>query len=235
LLLGWKVKDLLLAMPTTPNFDQLARPYRWLEYLTFGPILQQTRTHFLPELTQSRHALVLGDGDGRFTRALLRANPQIQIHAIDLSAAMLRALQRSAHPHQNRLTTEVADLRHWIPASSVQYDLIATHFFLDCLTTEEIASLATRLTPHTTPNGLWIVSDFQIPPTPFGHWIAEPLISLLYKAFDLLTHLHVRHLPNHPSALQNANWALKSHHPRLKGLLISQLWQKSSSQAPSTN
>jgi SAM-dependent methyltransferase len=209
-----------------PNFDRLARPYRWLEYLTFGPILQQTRTHFLPELTQSRQALILGDGDGRFTAALLRSNPQIQIHAVDLSPAMLRALERSAQPNQNRLTTETADLRHWSPAPNIQYDLIATHFFLDCLTTQEIATLAARLTPHTTATAHWLISDFAIPPTPFGHWIAKPLISLLYKAFDLLTHLSLRQLPNHPSALQNANWLLKSHHPRLKGLLISQLWRK---------
>ena len=60
-----------------PNFDLIARPYRWLEYLTFGPTLQQTRLHYLPALLHSRNALVLGDGDGRFIAALLAANPTI--------------------------------------------------------------------------------------------------------------------------------------------------------------
>src|SRR5206468_3304021 len=54
-----------------PNFNLIARPYRALEHLTFGPALQRTRTHFLPLLADRQNALILGDGDGRFTAALL--------------------------------------------------------------------------------------------------------------------------------------------------------------------
>jgi SAM-dependent methyltransferase len=217
-----------------PNFDKLAKPYRWLEYLTFGPILQQTRTHYLPELADRRQALILGDGDGRFTAALLRANPKIQVHAVDLSPAMLQALHRSAYPHTSRLTTEAADLRNWQPVLGSQYDLIATHFFLDCLTTEEIASLASRITPATTPNAQWLISDFAVPPTPFGNLLARPLIALLYQAFRLLTGLNRghagTHLPNHQQPLEQSGWSLTAHHPRLQGLLISQLWSINSNQ-----
>ena len=57
------------------NFDLIARPYRWLEYLTFGPALARCRNHFLPQLTDRRAALVLGDGDGRFLARLLAPTP----------------------------------------------------------------------------------------------------------------------------------------------------------------
>jgi ubiquinone/menaquinone biosynthesis C-methylase UbiE len=210
---------------STPNFDPLAKPYRWLEYLTFGPYLQRTRTHYLPQLTHCHQALVLGDGDGRFTVQLLRINPQIKIHAIDASPKMLAALQKSAGSSASRITTEAADLRYWQPPPNARYDLIATHFFLDCLTTEEISSLAQRLTPATTPGAQWLVSDFAIPPTAFGRLFAAPLIALLYHAFRVLTSLHLTHLPNHQSALEKSGWTFESHHQHLKGLLISQLWQ----------
>ena len=50
------------AVSRTLNFDRLARPYRWLEYATFGRTLERCRFHFLPALTSARRALVLGDG-----------------------------------------------------------------------------------------------------------------------------------------------------------------------------
>ena len=213
-------------MLPSPNFDPLAKPYRWLEYLTFGPYLQRTRTHYVQQLIHCRQALILGDGDGRFTASLLRINPQIQIHAIDASPKMLQALQKSAGSNADRVTTETADLRYWQPPSNARYDLIAAHFFLDCLTTEEISTLAQRLTPSTTPNAQWLLSEFAIPPTIFGHLLATPLIAFLYRAFRLLTNLRLTHLPNHQSALENSGWTLQASHPHLSGLLISQLWRR---------
>ena len=213
-------------MNPTPNFDPLAKPYRWLEYLTFGPYLQRTRTHFLNELTHCRQALVLGDGDGRFTAQLLRINPEIQIHAVDASPKMLAALQKSAGRNANRVTTEAADLRHWQPNTNHRYDLIATHFVLDCLTTEEVANLAQRLTPATTPNSQWLISDFAIPENVLGRGIAKSLIRLLYLAFRLLTNLRITHLPNHPQSLTQAGWRLQHHFPLLAGLLVSQIWTR---------
>ena len=64
-----------------PDFDRLARLYRWMEYLTFGPWLQRCRSAFLGGIANSRRALVLGDGDGRFTARLLADCPAIRIDA----------------------------------------------------------------------------------------------------------------------------------------------------------
>jgi len=237
--LGWKGKDLLLnrspaaATDPAPNFDPLARPYRWLEYLTFGPFLWRCRIHFLPHLAGCRSALVLGDGDGRFTARLLRDNPQIHIHAVDASPRMIALLQRNAKPDFACLTTEVADLRLWKPAESPRYDLIVTHFFLDCLTTEEITALARSLTPAVAPGGFWLVSEFTIPPTAFGRAVAMPLVAILYRAFRLFTGLRPQSLPGYACALTASGWTIQSQRPHLRGLLLSQLWQRTSQPAES--
>jgi hypothetical protein len=208
-----------------PNFDGLAGPYRWLEYLSFGPFLWRCRVHFLPQLGDCRRALVLGDGDGRFTAALLRSNSQISVHAVDLSPTMIETVEHAAKAHLSRLTTEIADLRRWFPGHLSRYDLIVSNFFLDCLTSGEVAVLAQRLAVSVEPGALWVVSDFAVPQTIFGALVARPMVSALYLAFRWLTGLRIRALPDHARALAAAGWILKSERGSLNGLLLSQLWQ----------
>jgi hypothetical protein len=102
------------------------------------------------------------------------------------------------------------------------------HFFLDCLTTEEVESLAAKLRAIVSPSGLWLVSEFAIPAGWFGRLVAAPLVSGLYLAFAWLTGLSVRSLPDHRSALRAAGFALQQRRAWLGGLLVSELWSASS-------
>ncbi|WP_162601456.1 class I SAM-dependent methyltransferase [Occallatibacter savannae] len=205
----------------TPDFNRLARVYRWMEWLTFGPFLERCRSAYIPTLTRCRRALILGDGDGRFTARLLRSNPAIEIDAVDASPAMLRQLAGRSPSH--RIRTCVADARAFTP-SRHDYDLIATHFFLDCLTQNEVSDLASRLRRHAAPGATWLISEFAIPSSFFGRVFAAPLVRLLYLAFRLLTNLQIRSLPDHHSALSQSGWTLRSQRKFLGGLLVSEAW-----------
>lgn len=206
-----------------PDFDRLARLYRWMEFLTFGPWLGRCRYAFLGDLTGCRRAVVLGDGDGRFTAKLLHANPTIEIDAVDLSCAMLRTVLGHAGKNSARVRAQVADVRAWKPTNP-PCDLIVTHFFLDCFTQDEVRSLAGKLRSALLPSGFWVVSEFTIPEGVFGRWVARPVIWLLYRAFGLLTGLAVRHLPDHAAALRAAGFALRKRRSFLRGLLAAELW-----------
>jgi len=209
------------------NFDPIARPYRWLEYCTFGRSLEHCRTHFIARLRDPRQALVLGDGDGRFLAALLAANPHLEADAVDTSAAMLRLLAHRAQAAnaRQRLRTHHTSALSFTPERN--YDLIATHFFLDCLTQPELNSLAARLTPHLAPRALWLVSDFRIPTGPM-RWPALALVRALYLGFRLLTGLRTTTLPDHAAALTAAGLTPIAHHRSLAGLLTTELWQRAS-------
>lgn len=215
-------------MSSAPNFNRLARPYRWLEYATFGPCLARARSAFIPQLSACRRGLVIGDGDGRFTAELLRANPSIHIDAIDASPAMLSALVRRTGRHAARVRTQLADARDWQSSPpngpDPHYDAIFTHFFLDCLTTEEVQSLAATVRNVAAPSAVWVVSDFAIPPGWYGSTVARPLVWVLYRAFGWLTGLGVRNLPDHHSALVAAGFILQDRRTWLGGLLTSELW-----------
>jgi SAM-dependent methyltransferase len=211
-------------MKRPPNFNHLARAYRWMEYASFGPWLWRCRCTFLDQLKTRRNALVVGDGDGRFTARLLGENPGVVIDALDVSHNMLRALIRNAGLRSARVRVHLADARLWDSAGT-RYDLIVTHFFLDCLTTKEVNSFANRLRPCVTPEALWVVSEFAVPRSLFGWLVAFPVVTGLYLAFDLLTGVAVHHLPDHRKALANAGFTLVEERKRLGGLLVSQLWK----------
>ena len=78
------------------NCDRLARWYRWLEYLGWGRGLERRREQFLPETSDARHVLMLGEGDGRFLAAFLRANPHAEVDYVDLSVGMLALAEKRA-------------------------------------------------------------------------------------------------------------------------------------------
>ncbi len=207
----------------TADFNRLARVYRWMEYASFGPWLWWCRCAFLKELTGCRRAVVLGDGDGRFTARLLAANRAIAIDAVDASLAMLRALVHRAGADAGRVRAHCCDARRWQPRAA-DYDLIVTHFFLDCLTTDAIRALAAGMRSAAAREARWLVSEFAEPESWYGHAVARPIVRLLYRAFGLLTGLGVRELPDHHAALRQAGFALEKKRAWLGGLIVSELW-----------
>lgn len=212
------------------NFDRLARPYRWLEYLTLGKELERCRLHFLPQLLDCRRALILGDGDGRFTTSLLAANRTLQADALDISPAMLALLrQRSEAVAANaamRLRTHQANaLGFSYDAVTPPCDLVVTHFFLDCLTQPELDGLIARIAPALAPGALWLVSDFRVPPGPM-HLPARAYIRSLYFAFRVLTGLRTTQLPDHAIPLRKSGFTRKAHHHLLAGILTTELWSR---------
>jgi SAM-dependent methyltransferase len=214
------------ARTREPDFNLIARPYRWLEYFTLGRALERCRTHYLPQLRDRRHALVLGDGDGRFLARLLAQNTDLRADAVDTSVAMLRLLGRrseAASPdaktrlslhHANALTVPLAG----------PYDLVVTHFFLDCLTQAELDTLVTRVASSLAPGALWLVSDFRIP-TGLIRLPALALVSGLYFAFRVLTGLRTTHLPDHATPLAQAGLVQVAYQHSFAALLTTELWK----------
>jgi hypothetical protein len=223
-----------MTPPPAPNFDRIAAIYRWAEYLSLGPLLQRTRTtllsHLEVQLNDPHSALVLGDGDGRFLEQLFLRYPQCRALAVDTSAAMLQRLRnrctRSIPHAATRLTTlqrSALDLDAPPPIDLPQPDLIATHFFLDCLTQPQLETLARNLAHHAQPQALWLLSDFRIPSGPM-RLPARALVRSLYLAFRLLTGLRVTQLPDHAAALTAVGFTRIAQHYSLAGILTAELW-----------
>jgi len=210
------------------NFDPVARPYRWLEYMSFGPWLGRCRNAQLVHLSGARHALLLGDGDGRFLARLLAANPALTADVVDSSQAMLSLLdqriRRCGPQASHRIRLHHADALEWKPSGS--YDLIVSHFFLDCFSPQQLEQLFAGVLSHALPGAQWVISEFAIPPNAFAAYFARGIVGLLYRAFGLLTGLPVRALPDYANPLLRRGLALTHNRHYLAGLLCSQIWTK---------
>jgi ubiquinone/menaquinone biosynthesis C-methylase UbiE len=210
----------------TVNFDRVAQAYRWMEYLSFGPWLVRCRCAQLIHLDGARHALLLGDGDGRFLARLLQACPALTADVVDSSRSMLRLLDRRilrAGPQaRQRICLHHADVLEWNPPGT--YDLIICHFVLDCFFPGQLEQLLDRLLPHAIPGAQWVISEFAIPRNVFAAYLARRLIHVLYRAFGVLTGLAVRALPDYAPCLLSRGLVPAHERRYLAGLLCSQVW-----------
>ena len=212
------------------NFDRLARVYAPLERFSFGRLLARRRACFLGDsrIASARRVLVLGDGDGRFTAALLERHPALEISAVDASAAMLGELRRrvARRSPQAALALHHADVRTWTPPQH-GFDLVVAHFFFDCFTSRDLGPMIARIAPTLAPNAHWLVSEFAIPSSGARALGARLLVRTLYLAFWAMTGLEIRRLPDYQGALASAGFTCASAETGLGGALRSELWQRS--------
>jgi ubiquinone/menaquinone biosynthesis C-methylase UbiE len=207
------------------NCDYIARWYRWLEYIGFGGALEQRRFAFLTDVADAQRVLVLGEGDGRFLAAFVKQCKVEQKHPrkacfsidyVDASVRMLELARRRAGTDD--VTYHHADALE-IPLPEAEYDLIVTHFFLDCLNDHDGTSLIERLSASIQPRGRWLISEFREPA-----WWARGIVAALYLFFKIATGLRTRRLIDHHALLSKKGFVLQKEETARFGLLASELW-----------
>lgn len=213
-------------MTVVADFDWIARPYRWLEYVTLGPMLQRCRTYFLPQIAGCEKALVLGDGDGRFLAKLMAQNLTLQADAVDTSGTMLELLtlrvDRTTPGASMRLRTHHGNALEFVQGEG--YDLVVTHFLLDCLVQEDVEKLVASVRTRMQPGAVWLISDFRTPEG-FLEWPSRVLIRSLYLAFRMATGLRTSRLPDYATSLVLAGFVPVEEHLLLGGLLTTAIWK----------
>jgi ubiquinone/menaquinone biosynthesis C-methylase UbiE len=210
------------------NFDRLAALYPWLETVCDGGLMQRCRTAFLPRTRECRRALVLGEGPGKFLTALLRQQPDLNVTCVEHCAAMIEQTRRrlqAAGLDAARVTFQQMDALDWTPPAE-KFDLVVTHFFLDCFRPEQLQQLVPRLAASTTPEALWLVADFRVPERGWTRWRAQVLLALLYAFFKLTTALAASRLTPPEPLLTRAGFRLVDRRLASFGFAHADLWQK---------
>lgn len=208
------------------SFDRLARHYRWMEAALAGKTLQRARTAWLGELQASRRALLVGEGNGRFLSAALVALPETQFLCVDASAAML-ALCRRAVPRRDvpRVEYLCRTLPDWVPARG-EFDLVVTHFFLDCFPAPILDRVVACLADSATPQAAWLLADFVLPAQGPARWRARVVHALMYGFFRRATRIPARRLVPPESRLQTRGFVC-THRQEFEWRLIrSTLWRR---------
>jgi SAM-dependent methyltransferase len=198
------------------NCDLIAPHYWWIERLGMGGALEQRRGWFLPQLENTRRALVLGDGDGRFLKELLGRNSVVRADYVDLSGRMLEMARNKAGAE--RVRYQRADALS-VEFPQDEYDLIATHFFFDCFDASDLETLIGRVAGAAKPGARWVVSEFRI-----STISARLFVSMLYLFFRITTGLKTRRLADHRPVMKSHGFWLISAGHGWGGLVVSELW-----------
>jgi len=205
------------------NCDSIARWYRRLEYIGFGRELERRRTAFLGDAADARRILVMGEGDGRFLAALVEQNPEAEIDYVDLSERMLDLAFMRVGKCGGRVRFAQTDARtDSLPCAA--YDLIVTHFFLDCFDESDAARVVRKIAEAALPRARWMVSEFRQPGSGWRAVWARAWLRVLYLFFKITTGLKTSRLIDHRPLLQWEGFRLARTESARFGLLVSELW-----------
>jgi len=211
------------------SFDTLAPWYRTLEWIAFGDDLQCCRTACLREVVAPRRALIVGEGNGRFLCELLRAHPSAEVDCIDASQRMLqlarKRLEREWPDRLEHVRFLQHDLTSWTPPAH-HYDLVVTHFFLDCFAEAQLAAIIRKLAQAATGNADWLLGDFCVPPRGVARFRARAWLAVMYRFFRLTAGIGARQLIDPTPFLQGEGFALVRQHSFRRGMLKSEMWRR---------
>lgn len=208
------------------SFDLLAPHYSWMELLLAGERLQRCRSAFLEDIGPRRRALVIGEGHGRFLEACLRNDIAAEIVCVDASRGMLETARRRIGPVQKRARVQFChgDILHTNLEGT--FDLIATHFFLDCFPPRELQAVVAKISSVAEPGSVWAVADFMIPESGWKRERAKAIHWIMYAFFRRFTGLRARRVTPPDSFLKAAGFELQARRFSEWGLLHTDLWRK---------
>jgi ubiquinone/menaquinone biosynthesis C-methylase UbiE len=206
------------------SFDILAPHYRWMEVVLAGDKLQRCRTAFLSRIPSATNILILGEGNGRFLRECRRQFPDAKITVIDSSARMLALAKQRLGADGERIDFICADALTWTPPRQ-SFDLIVTHFFLDCFRAEQLQSLIAGLARAAAPGANWLLADFQAAPHGWQRLRSRAILWVMYQFFTVVTRLPAASLTPPDAFLEQHGFKLRERMVHDWELLHSDLWQ----------
>jgi ubiquinone/menaquinone biosynthesis C-methylase UbiE len=214
------------------SFDTLAPWYRTLEWIAFGDDLQRCRVACLGEIAAPRRALIVGEGNGRFLRELVRLHPGVEVDCIDASERMLQLARKRVEDELGDRGERVRFLHHeitlWSPPEH-HYDLVVTHFVLDCFAETELAAVVRKLAQATTEEASWLLADFCVPVRGVSRLCARAWLAVMYQFFRLTAGIDAGQLIDPTAVMRAEGFALNRQRKFQQGMLKSELWRISPS------
>lgn len=217
-----------IGLRMATGFDRLAPHYRWMERVLAGSKLQHCRIAFLDTIPAPRRVLLLGEGNGRFLVELVRAHPRASFMCVDGSVRMLdcaRAQLQACGLNGDAVQFIHADVLNWSPPAE-QFDLIVSHFFLDCFRRDQLEKIVPVIGALATREARWLLADFREPPKGWMKWRARLILGLMYLFFRRVTRLPAGSLTPPDGLLMASGFVLRERRLFDWGLLHSDLWVK---------
>jgi len=210
------------------SFDRFAHHYCWMESLLAGGLLQRCRVAWLPSVPEPRRVLLAGEGPGRFLEAAGQAWEGATFVVIDASLAMLAAARR-------RWVERGMDPGRveWVhgrlpeaPPPRGPFDLVITHFFLDCFAPDQLRSVVDCLSRVASAKADWLLADFQVADRGWRRFRSQLIVAAMYWFFRRAAGVAARAIHRPDADLQCHGFELRGRRIVDFGLLRTDWWQR---------
>jgi ubiquinone/menaquinone biosynthesis C-methylase UbiE len=172
--------------------------------------------------------LLVGEGDGRFLFELLRLQPGIEVDCIDQSLRMLqlarKRIERELPERAGSVRFLHQDITSWA-APERHYDLLVTHFVLDCFPEAALSGVIKKLAGASTADAKWLLADFCVPPNGMARLRARAWLAAMYLFFRLTAQIQASELIDPTPFMRAAGFELARQKSFRNGMLKSQLWR----------
>ncbi len=209
------------------SFDALAPWYRTLEWIAFGDDLQRCRVACLGEIAAPKHVLIVGEGNGRFLRELLRLHPDVEVDCVDASERMLQLARQRVSDELGDWGERVRflhrDVTLWSPPER-RYDLVVTHFVLDCFAGAQLAAVVKKLGCSATDDANWLLADFCVPSSGTARFRARGWLAAMYLFFRITARIQASALSDPTPYLRAEGFVLARRDFFRRGIAKSELW-----------
>lgn len=174
------------------DFSILAPIYDFLGTIVFWGALHKSQIHFLDRLPKSPKVLIVGGGTGRFLIDLLKSGKVEEVDYIDISPGMIaKARKKVGVLGKLEQVQFLCGGMESIP--SEKYDLICTHYILDCFNEEELLELVPKFKEVLRESGMLHFSDFYLDSS--SSILRRSFVGFLYFFFRILCGLKTKNLP----------------------------------------
>jgi ubiquinone/menaquinone biosynthesis C-methylase UbiE len=116
------------------------------------------------------------------------------------------------------------DIMNWAPPGNA-YDLVVTHFVLDCFPLAELAQVVKNLATATKPDADWLLADFRLPDRGFARLQARVWLAAMYQFFRFTARIKATELIDAAPYLQAKEFSLACQHFSRTEMLKSELWR----------
>jgi len=183
----------------------------------------------LEEIAVPRRALIVGEGNGRFLCELLRLHSGIEVDCVDASQRMLQLARKRVDRElgdEDRVRYLQRDITSWNPPEH-HYDLVVTHFVLDCFAENQVAAIVKKLARAATEDANWLLADFCLPSDGLPRFRARGWLAAMYFFFRITAQIPTSKLIDPTPFLCVEGFALARQHFFHRGMLKSEVWCKS--------
>jgi ubiquinone/menaquinone biosynthesis C-methylase UbiE len=150
------------------------------------------------------------------------------ITCVDASIGMLALaetrLQRAGFT-LDRIKFIHSDALAWTPPEQA-FDLVVTHFFLDCFPPAQLQQVVEVLARAARPDATWLLADFQLPAAGLHRYRALMIHRMMYLFFRLATRLQARSLTTPDRFLEQHSFSLSERRLSEWDLLHSDRWER---------